>query len=182
MAEFPAPSLAPARVHERARHLVGHHPCWLRRAYQGGLYSIEHFRICSYCGCINPTDLIELLLAGETRIEETGKPGKVLVITPNPIAGALVRMGSAPGPVFNRAYQPTSLRNRLKDPVRDGIPVQPTIGERLSGHFERPALEQAPALIRWPLYSEHISQRQWPEIEAAVTQGSTKCAIRHLST
>jgi hypothetical protein len=167
MREFPAASLSPSRVHDRARALSGHHPCWIRRPYAGGIYSIAHFRICSYCECAHPGDAIDLLLAGESRLEDSPKPSKHYLITPNPIAGDLVAMGSSPGAVFDRAHWPADLRHRLKDPARPGLAFRPSIGERLAGHFERPALEQAPAWIQWPLYSEHISQSQWPEIWAA---------------
>lgn len=167
MPEFPAPALAPARVHDRARQLCGHYPCWIRREYRGGLYSIAHFRICSYCGSAHPGDAINFLASGEGRIEESDRPGKHYLIIPNPIAGDFVPMGSIPGKVFDPAHPPADLRGRLRDPARADLRFIPSIAERLAGHFERRALEQAPASIRWPIYSEHISERQWPEIWAA---------------
>lgn len=167
MPEFPAPSLSPARVHDRARQLCGHHPSWIRREYRGGIYFIEHFRICSYCRSIHPGDAIELMRDCGARLEESQRPGKHFLISENPIAGDLVRMGSIPGAIFEGAHPPINLRQRLKDPARPGLSFIPSMAERLAGHFERPALEQAPRWIEWPLYSEHISDRQWPEIWAA---------------
>lgn len=169
MPEFRAVSPSPARVHEQARALTGHHPCWVRRPYCGGLYSIEHFRACSYCGCINPGDMIELLEAGGSSFESATKNGKFILLTPNPIAGDLVHMGSVSGPVFNRDHGPINLRDKLRDPTRRGLVFSPTVAERLAGHFERPALEPAPAMIPWPFYAEHTTDRQWPEIWAAAS-------------
>jgi hypothetical protein len=166
MAEFPAPILSPARVHDRARQYTGHYPCWIRRPYQGGFFSIEHFRICSYCECIHPGDAIELLEAGAW-LEEGNRPRKYLLQTPNPIAGDLVRMGSIPGPIFSGSIEFFPPGRRLRAPARDGLLFEPSAAERMAGHFERPALEQAPALISWPLFSDHVSDRQWPEIWAA---------------
>jgi hypothetical protein len=156
MAEFPAFTSSPARVHDRARALIGHHPCWLRRQYDGGLYSLEHFRVCSYCGCIHPRDMIDLLEAGGSSFESSPKLGKFFFITPNPIAGKIVRMGSVPGRIFERNREPANLRHRLTSAPRRELPFSPSVGERLMGHFERPALQQAPEAIRWVFYAEHM--------------------------
>ena len=163
MAEFPAFSPTPARVHEHARALIGHHPCWERRGYRGGIYSIDHFRVCSYCSCIHPGDLIDLLRAGGT-FSPSLKHGKFILTTDNPIAGDLVRMGTLPTPVFNWAMQPTTLRRRLNE-----VPSEPdaTTADRLVGHIERPLFEIAPDRILWPFYAEHTTDHQWPEIWAA---------------
>lgn len=175
MAEFPAYSPSPARVHDRARALSGHHPCWLRRPYSGGPYSIFHFRVCSWCGCIHPADMIQLLRAGG-RIEESSKPGKLYLITPNPIAGDLIPMGSIPGRCFDGSCQYLPPWRRLDAPPRAGLKFEPDISERLAGHFERPALEAAPAEIHWPFYSEHTTDRQWPEIWEAAQEGVKNAA------
>jgi hypothetical protein len=172
MAEFPPSTPSPARVHERARALVGHHPVWTSRPYAGGLYAIAHFRICSWCGCIHAGDLIDLLLAGRSSFESTAKPGKFLVRTPNPIAGDLVRMGSIPGRIFERGHEPVDLRQRLIAPAKRRLMFRPSTAERLSGHFDRPALEIAPTMIVWPFYAEHTNDRQWPEIWAAASRGA----------
>jgi hypothetical protein len=176
MAEFPAPTPSPARVHGHAHGLVGHHPCWLRRPYWGGIYSTEHFRTCSYCACIHPGDMIEMLERGGSRFESAVKPGKFLFTTPNPVAGDLVRMGSAQGSVFARGHEPTDVRHKLRDPPKRGLAFVPTAQERLSGHFDRPALEVAPTMIVWPFYAEHTNDRQWPEIWAAASKGETNAA------
>jgi hypothetical protein len=172
MAEFQAFSPSPARVHDRARALIGHHPCWLRRAYCGGPYSIFHFRTCSYCCCAHPADLIDLLCAGG-RLEESSKPGKFYLITPNPIAGDLVPIGSIPGRVFDGSCQYLPPGRRLAAPARAGLDFRPDNSERLAGHFERPTLEPAPAEIRWPFYSEHTTERQWADIWAAAKIGES---------
>lgn len=174
MAEFPAFTRSPGRVHELARMRTGHHPAWIRRPYKGGVYSIEHFRICSYCGCIHPGDMIELLLAGGSGFESSFKPGKFLFTTPNPVAGELVRMGTLPVPVFNWVHQPGTLLIRLKEEASER---DATVAERLIGHIEKPVFEPAPDLIRWPFYAEHTTDHQWPEIWAAASQGAAKHAL-----
>jgi hypothetical protein len=171
MAEFPAVAPSPARVHPRAFEFTGHRPCWHRAPYRGGKWSTEHFRTCSYCGCIHPSDMIELLDNG-SRFSLTNKRGKFLLFTPNPIAGQLVRMGSVPGAVFAKEHWPQVLMHHLLCDADAALSFVPTIGERLSGHFERPALESAPAEIVWPFYSEHTTERQWPEIWAAAKNGA----------
>lgn len=176
MAEFPAPSPSPARVHERARYMVGHHSRWIYRPYNGEIYSIAHFRICSWCVCIHPGDLIDLLNAGRSTFRETAKPGKFILTTPNPVAGKLVRMGSMPGPIFERGREPRDLSHKLTDPTKRGLAFNPTKAERLVGHFERPALDTAPAMIAWPFYAEHTTDRQWPEIWAAASRGASQSA------
>lgn len=170
MAEFPVLTLAPARVHERARALTGHHPAWIRRPYHGGIYSLEHFRVCSWCGCINPSDMIELLRAGDSRLEATAKDGKFLLFTPNPIAGELVRMGSIPIAVFNWEHPPSNLIARLRAEASER---EASAAERLVGHIERPLYELAPLMIRQPFYDEHTTDRQWAEIWAAAQQGES---------
>jgi hypothetical protein len=161
---------SPARVHQNARALIGHHPYWARRSYQGGLWCRDHYRICSLCGCIHPADMIELLLAGASRLEAASKPGKSFFFTPNPIAGELVRMGSMPGRVFDD--QPRSLRARLIAPPSAHLPFPPTMNERLACHFERPCLEPAPEMIAQPFFDEHTTGPQWAEIEAAAAKGA----------
>jgi hypothetical protein len=161
----------PARVHQNARALCGHHPCWARPEYRGGIWRRDHYRLCSYCGCIHPGDLIGLLLAGGSWLESARKAGKFFLMTPNPIAGELCRMGSISGPVFDRKSWPRSLRDRLKAPAARRLDFQPSLGERLAGHFERPALELAPPMIRQPFYLEHTNKPQWAEIEAAANEG-----------
>lgn len=158
-------ALTPARVHDRAYQLCGHQPAWIRQPYRGGIYHCEHFRVCSYCGCVHPLDLLELLHAGEARLEPTAKPDKYLLLTPNPVAGKVVRMGSMPGPVFTPDGQPADLVSRLLLAAKPGL--EPTITERLAEHYDRPCFEPAPAFIRQPFYSEHTTQLQWAEIEAA---------------
>lgn len=163
--------LSPMRVHSRAVELIGHRAHWHREFYRGGLYSTEHFRTCSYCGCIHPGDLIELLHAGG-RLQQAIKPGKFYLFTPNPVAGNFVHMGTVPGHVFDPARWPHNLNHRLYCDTSPALRFEPTIGERLSGHFERPALEPAPAEIKWPFYAEHTNERLWPEIWAAANHGA----------
>jgi hypothetical protein len=177
MPEFPASTLAPARVHARARELVGHQPCWIRPPYESGLFSISHFRICSYCRCIHPGDMIELLREGRSRLEHAAKAEKFFFVTPNPIAGELVPMGSMPGPIFEGSLDFFPPSRRFASPLKSNLAFTPTPAERLAGHFERPALEAAPDLIRWPFYVEHTSERQWPEIEAAASQGEEHASL-----
>jgi hypothetical protein len=172
MAEFPATTPSPARVHERARHLIGHHPSWIWRPYRGEIYSISHFRVCSYCACIHPGDLIALLQEGQSTFESTSKVGKYLIRTPNPVSGDLVRMGTMQGRIFERAHEPSDLRRKLSAPTKRGLVFEPTAAERLAGHFERPAFEVAPAMIVWPFYAEHTTDQQWPEIWAAAARGA----------
>jgi hypothetical protein len=76
--------------------------------------------------------------------ESAAKPHKRILITPNPIAGRSVQIGSTPGPVFDRGRWPQTLRDRLKDPAAQ--PQHPSIGERLACHFEHPSFEPAPPL------------------------------------
>jgi hypothetical protein len=158
-------ALSPARIHELAYQHCGHHPCWIRLGYAGGIYSIEHYRICSYCRCIHPADLVSLLEAGNSRLIRA-RPGKHILETPNPIAGELVRMGSLPGAVFPKDQEPADLISKLLLAAAPGI--SPTISERLAEHFDRPCLEPAPAMIEQPFYSEHTTESQWAAIEAAV--------------
>jgi hypothetical protein len=164
MPEFPMATPHPARVHERMRSLVGHHPHWRRASYAGGLYCTAHFRTCSICGSIHPSDMAALLRAGHSRLEpeSTAKPHKRILITPNPIAGRSVQIGSTPGPVFDRGRWPQTLRDRLKDPAAQ--PQHPSIGERLACHFEHPSFEPAPPFIAQPFFLEHASAEQWEEI------------------
>jgi hypothetical protein len=167
MGEFAAPTPAPRRVHDNAWR-IGHHPVWIRRPYNHEIYAISHFRICSWCGCIHPLDLIGLLAEGST-IESATKPGKYWLVTPNPVAGDLVRMGSVPGRVFDRRHEPRDLRHKLSAPKKRGLMFEPSASERLSGHFDRPALEVAPKVIRWPFYAVHTTEWQWSEIWAAAS-------------
>lgn len=171
MGEFRASTPMPGRVHSRAP-LVGHHPVWLHRPYRNEIYAIAHFRICSWCGSIHPADLIDLLLAGGSTFESAPKPGKFWLRTPNPVAGDLVRMGSLPGRVFDRRHEPRDLRHKLSEPKKRGLMFEPSVTERLTGHFDRPALEIAPSMIVWPFYAEHTTDRQWPEIWAAAANAS----------
>lgn len=171
MPEYPALTPSPARVHQRARALTGRYPRWIEPSYAGGLFQLT-FRICSICRCVHPTDLIELLCEGRSGLEPSpGRSDKFLFTTPNPIAGDLVRMGSVPGAVFDRSPAPKDLRHRLMDPSKPGLAFVPTMRERLAGHFERPALAEAPAMISWPFFIDHTTDRQWPEITAALQQG-----------
>jgi hypothetical protein len=171
------PPLSPQGVHTRACQLIGHRAYWHREPYRGGAYSTEHFRTCSYCGCINPGDLMQLLREGG-RLESTAKPGKFYLITRNPVAGELVRFGSVSGAVFAKGKWPQDLRHRLYGDVNAQLPFQPTISERLSGHFERPALDSAPALIHWPFYAEHTNHEQWPDIWAAAKHGEKNAEVQ----
>lgn len=163
--------LSPMRVHERAFGLTGHRAYWHRADYHGGLYDTHHFRTCSYCGCIHPGDMIELLRMGG-RLEQDAKPGKFNFFTPNPVAGNYVHMGSCPGRVFDKQRWPQDLKHHLYADAAPALRFAPTIGERLTGHFERPALEPAPAEIKWPFYAEHTNEKLWPEIWAAAQHGS----------
>lgn len=162
------PALSPARVHERARAMTGHQPCWTRLQYLSGLYSKEHYRTCSWCGCIHPVDLVELLQMGSSSLKRD-RTAKLILVTPNPIAGVLVRFGSMPGAVFAKDYQPADLMSQLLLAARQGI--KPTIGERLAQHYERPCMQPAPELIAQPFYAEHATQSQWAAIEA-VAEGA----------
>lgn len=173
MAVFAALTLSPSHVHDGVCQLIGHRAYWHRQPYHGGLYSTEHFRTCSFCGCIHPGDLAELLNSVGGRIEESDKPGKLFLFTPNPVAGALVRMGSIPGAVFQRHHEPQNLKHRLYGDADPTLPFEPSISERLTGHFDRPALEPAPAEIKCPFYSEHACEEQWAAlVEAAATHGA----------
>jgi hypothetical protein len=165
-------TLTPGRVHQNARALSGHHPCWIRQEYAGGIWRRDHYRICSYCGCIHPADMHELLLAGGSRLEAAAKPGKHIFFTPNPIAGELCQRGSIPGRIFPAGGSPQTLRDRLRKPARPDLEFEPSLGERLAGHFERPCLEQAPAMISQPFFGEHTTAAQWAEIEAAASRGA----------
>lgn len=170
MPEFPPYATpSPARVHPNARALIGHHPHWQKRDYSGGLYSKAHFLTCSYCGSIHPRDLFNLLRVGGSRLEECSKAEKRILITPNPIAGESVRMGSTPAPAFDRDHWPRSLRDRLRDPAAHHC--HPTIGERLACHIERPDFEPAPPFIAQSFFLEHASADQWAAIEALAAQG-----------
>lgn len=162
----------PGRVHQNARALIGHHPCWAREEYRGGIWRRDHYRICSYCGCIHPLDLAELLLAGRSWLERAKKPEKFFLMTPNPCAGELCRMGSMPGAIFDRRAWPQTLRERLKAPAAQDLEFRPSLGERIAGHFERPSLEPAPPMIRQPFYLEHTNEPQWAEIAAAAAEGA----------
>lgn len=168
MALFPAPTPSPTHVHDRVWQLTGHRAFWLRRTYSGGIYSTAHFRVCSYCGSIHPGDLIRLLYAGG-RLESTAKPDKFLLFTPNPVAGQQVRMGSVPGRVFSKARWPQNLVHQLYSETDGALEFKPSISERLCGHFEHAAFEPAPALIKWPFYSQHTDELQWPDIWAAAS-------------
>lgn len=143
--------------------MCGHYPAWIRLEHRGGIYSRSHYRVCSYCTCIHPADLIELLEAGESRLIRA-RPGKHLLLTPNPIAGDLVIMGSTPGAVFAER-KGADLVSRLWREAREG--VHPTISERLQEHFDRPCHEPAPSFIQQPFYAEHTTDSQWAAIEAA---------------
>jgi hypothetical protein len=172
--EFRIPTPAPAKVHDRARALLGHYPCWIHRKVPVGGCSVAHFRTCSYCLCIHPGDMIDLLLAGSSALEETGKPGKLCFVTPNPIRGELVRIGSHSGPIFagEVVYFPPA-RRLAADPRRD-LSFEPTTAERLAGHYEQPVYEVAPDLIRWAFYAEHTNERQMAEIAVAAAKPGGK--------
>jgi hypothetical protein len=175
MPEFPPFAPSPARVHENARAYTGHHPHWHRREYRGGLYRTDHFRTCSYCGSIHPSDLADLLEAGESWLEDGGKPEKRLLMTPNPIAGDLVCFGSCPGPVFSRGNWPLTLQEKLMAPAAQDL--CPSIGERLAGHFERQLYEPAPSLIPQPIFHDHTTDRQWGEILIAAARGESNASL-----
>lgn len=178
MAEFPA--FSPLHVHEHAMGIGTRvKPCWQRAHYKGGRWWTEHFRTCSYCGSIHPADLIEILeTEDEAQLVSTSKEGKFLLITPNPIAGQLVEMGSFPGRVFAASNWPQDLKQRLYFDSRGDLPFEPTIGERLQGHFERALYEPAPAMIQWPFYLDHTSERHWPEIWAAANHGEKNAQVQ----
>lgn len=167
----PAASPTPARVHADASALIGHRACWLRPRYSGGIWRRDHFRICSFCGSIHPRDLLNLLAAGGSELEPGGKPGKWILISPNPIAGHLGRMGSMPGRIFDQP--PRNLRERLISKARP-LEFSPSMQERLSGHFDRPSLEIAPEMIAQPFFENHASEPQWAEIRAAARNGADK--------
>jgi hypothetical protein len=175
MPEFPPFAPSPARVHENARAHTGHHPHWEQREYRGGLFRTDHFRTCSYCGCIHPADLAELLEAGQSWLEECGKPEKRLLMTPNPVAGELVSMGSSPGPVFRRDVWPMTLKDKLLAPAAPDL--CPSMGERLAGHFERPLLEPAPRMIPQPIFQDHMTERFWGEILVASARGENNASL-----
>lgn len=168
MPEFPAISPSPARVHERVGELTGHQPHWRRQRWRGEWYCRNHYRTCSFCGSIHPGDMIAMLRSGRSRLEECGKAAKRILITPNPIAGRMVRMGSISGRVFD--HWPVSLRERLSADASQSE-LDPSIGERLSGHFERALLEPAPAEIEQPFFLNHTHDAQWFEIIAAIKFG-----------
>lgn len=167
MPEFPAQSPSPARVHPRARELSGHHPHWHRASYRGGLICSLHFRTCSFCGSIHPSDMMALLRSGRSFLEPTAKADKRILRTPNPIAGRRIRMGSLPEPVFE--FWPLSLRDRLREPA--AADCEPSPAERLAGHCERPLFRPAPDWIEQPFFLQHTTDEQWGEILAAIAQG-----------
>lgn len=174
MPEFPS-SPSPARVHGNARAYTGHHPHWTRREYQGGLWRTDHFRTCSYCGSIHPEDLLDLLEAGGSWLEEVrGKPEKRILLTPNPVAGELVCIGSWPAPAFARDAKPRTLRERMLAPAAKGL--NPSIGERLAGHLERSVFEPAPSHVPQPIFHEHLHERLWQWVQAA-SSGGNKCPV-----
>jgi hypothetical protein len=162
------PARSPARVHTRALMTSRLTAAWIRLTYRGGLYLRDHYRTCSWCGCIHPFDLIELLDAGKSRLRHI-RPGKIVLLTPNPIAGELVAMGSVPGPVFPKDRQPADLSSKF---LLASIPgVNPTRTELLNEHYDRPCHVPAPDLIEQPLYAEHTTDSQWAAIEA-VAEGA----------
>jgi hypothetical protein len=112
--------------------------------------------------------MLDLLQAGASSLEPTAKAGKYLFLTPNPIGGTLVRMGSQPVPVFNWKEPPRNLRIRLKHEASER---DATAAQRLIGHIERPLLEPAPEMIRQAFFDEHSTRTQWAQIEAAAATG-----------
>jgi hypothetical protein len=177
MPEFPVVVAAPnpARVHGNARLLTGHHPHWERRQYLGGIFRTDHFRTCSFCGSIHPADLVELLVAGGSWLEAAGKPNKRLLLTPNPIAGQLVCIGSISGPVFSRGEEPLTLGDKLKAPAAQDL--CPTIAERLAGHYERPLYEAAPSIIPQPIFHDHSPGALWEQIQTASLKGESNVSL-----
>jgi hypothetical protein len=165
MAVLPvSPSPSPARVHGRGAALCRFNPAWIRLTYRGGPWSKDHYRVCSWCGCIHPADLIALLNAGDSLLRRA-RPRKHLLLTPNPIAGQLFQMGSIPGPVFPKHRRPADIPSKFLLAARPG--VNPTAAERLAEHYDRPCFEPAPDLIIQPFYAEHTTEAQWLLIETA---------------
>lgn len=172
MPEFPAASPSPHKVHGHAAGLIGIAPTWVWTHYRGGIYRMDHYRRCSWCGCIHPSDMMALLRAGRSSLERTGRFEKRIFRTPNPIAGRSCVIGSIPGAVFERDREPADLVSKLLLDTRPGI--SPTISERLAEHYDRPAVAIAPEMIEQPFYLDHTSDAQWDDIMAAQAQGERK--------
>lgn len=71
---------------------------WRKRKYDGGTYD-QPFRVCSYCGSINPDDLLDLSKTNDLLFEvadwKYGWPHKIYVEgIPNKVAGKTVNIGS----------------------------------------------------------------------------------------
>lgn len=175
MAEFPASVPSPAIVHPRAIELLGHHPHWRRQRYRAQPERLDHFRRCSFCNSIHPSDLKALLRASRSYFSDFRGRHKRILMTPNPIAGRLVQKGWIYGPVFSREVWPISLPARLSCPESDDW--HPTIAERLKCHFEIPRMIAAEAMIAQPFYLNHSTDALWDEILAAADQGERNASL-----
>ncbi len=160
----------PSVVHRHSPMLRGiPAPHWQRRGWDGGPYSQEHYRVCSYCGSMHPEDLRNLIAGGSTTIQGTTKAYKRYIMTPNPIAGREVRIGSRSGPIVHVGGEPQGAVARLLAPIdreRSGVPEGHRIGllQRLRGTWEHDMLGTAPRMIQQKFYMEHVTREEWDEI------------------
>lgn len=85
------------KAHEHDRRFLPDPIVWRPpREYDGGTQKEEH-RTCSYCGSINPEDLISMLESGKATLHgadwKYGWPHKFYIKYQNPIAGQDCRIG-----------------------------------------------------------------------------------------
>ena len=150
----------PMQAHATLSVQLDHKCLWEQRAYDGGPYK-HSFRTCSYCGGMNPEDLIALLddEGSEVDVEGTTKGYKFYVRgVPNPIAGQRCRSGSHSGPVFRRRDLTLLQRLRARHDMPEGL--SPTIAERIAGHYERTIYRPAPRHCFAKFYTYHIESEE----------------------
>lgn len=164
---------APIDVHAGSLRYLGLEVEWRRHRYDGGPYSQMHYRVCSYCGSIHPGDMADLLREGRSRLEGTTKAYKRYFMTPNPIAGKTVRVGSRSGPVFTRDAPRGLVARLLSDCVVELKPPV-TLLERFRMRYDRPTMGTAPAEIQQKFYMEHATPELWEEIVDVARAGRSE--------
>lgn len=102
---------------------------------------VTGMRQCSYCGSLNPEDLLAALKAGTVQDIhgadwKYGWPHKFYVDVPNQIAGKVTEMGSSSGP--------------------DIGPDTPGAVQSSHGYWKLPTLSPAPATCHAKFYNTHL--------------------------
>lgn len=158
----PCPSQANATMGAQ----LAHKSHWEKRKRRHDSPYLSRFTKCSYCGSVQPEELLAAMRRGdEVMIEGTTKSYKCYVVSPNLIAGQRARLSSESGPVFRarsddwleRLFMPHSMPEHLG---------APTLRERLRGVYRRHSYSAAPKNCHDKFYFWHFTEMQFEEFRS----------------